>query len=47
MVISEKQLDANRKNAKKGGVKTEQGKAISRLNAEKHGIFTKVIGCVP
>ena len=43
MSISEKQLEANRENAKKGGVNTEQGKSISRLNAEKHGIFTKVM----
>jgi len=38
-----KQLLANRENAKKGGVKTERGKAISRFNAVKHGIFTNVI----
>lgn len=40
MVATTKQLIANRENAKKGGVKTEQGKAISRFNAVKHGIFT-------
>jgi hypothetical protein len=41
--ISEKQLKANQENAKQGGVKTEQGKAISRLNALKHGLLTKEI----
>lgn len=42
MNVSGKQLIANRRNAKKGGVKTETGKSISRLNAVKHGIFTSV-----
>jgi len=37
--ISEKQLEANRENAKLGGVKTEEGKAISRYNALKHGLL--------
>lgn len=41
--ISEKQLEANRKNAKLGGVKTEEGKAISKYNALKHGILSKDI----
>jgi hypothetical protein len=35
-----KQIRANRENALKGGVKTERGKAISRLNALRHNIFT-------
>ncbi|MFC1934331.1 hypothetical protein ACFLXX_04240 [Chloroflexota bacterium] len=43
MVTTAKQLIANRENAKKGGVKTEKGKSISRFNAVKHGIFTNVI----
>lgn len=42
-MVTTAQLAANRKNAKKGGVKTEEGKSISRLNATKHGIFTSVI----
>lgn len=42
-MISEKQLSANRKNAKKGGVKTEAGKMTSRLNAFKHGGMTNAI----
>lgn len=41
--ISQKQLEANRENAKLGGVKTEEGKAISKYNALKHGLLTKVI----
>jgi hypothetical protein len=43
MTISVKQLTANRKNAKKGGIKTDKGKAISRLNATRHGIFSNVL----
>jgi hypothetical protein len=38
-MATEKQIAANRLNALKGGVKTEEGKAISRLNARKYGIF--------
>lgn len=41
--ISEKQLEANRENAKLGGVKTEEGKAVSKYNAIKHGLLTKEI----
>jgi hypothetical protein len=41
--VSEKQLEANRENAKLGGVKTEEGKAVSRYNAVKHGILTRDI----
>lgn len=37
--LSEKQLEANRQNAKLGGVKTEEGKAVSRYNALKHGLL--------
>jgi hypothetical protein len=38
-MATRKQVSANRENGLKGGVKTEEGKAISRLNARKHGIF--------
>lgn len=38
--VSEKQLEANRENAKLGGVKTEEGKAISKYNAVKHGLLS-------
>jgi len=41
--ISEKQLEANRKNAKKGGVKTIEGKKVSKYNSLKHGILSDAI----
>jgi len=41
--ISQKQLEANRQNAKLGGVKTEAGKAISKFNAIKHGLLSKEV----
>ena len=41
--ISQKQLEANRENAKLGGVKTEEGKAISKYNALKHGILSQEV----
>ena len=34
------QIIANRRNGRKGGVKTAKGKAITRLNALKHGILS-------
>jgi hypothetical protein len=43
MTVSQKQLKANRKNAKKGGVKTEEGKAIVKYNALKHGLLAKEV----
>ena len=43
MTVSEKQLEANRKNAQKGGVKTEEGKSIVRYNALKHGLLAKEV----
>jgi len=42
-MISEKQLKANKKNAKKGGVKTSEGKVIVRYNALKHGLLSKEV----
>lgn len=42
-MTSEKQIEANQENAKLGGVKTEEGKAISRYNAIKHGILCQDI----
>lgn len=41
--LSQKQLEANRQNAKLGGVKTEEGKAISKYNALKHGILSQEV----
>ncbi len=40
---SQKQIEANRENAKKGGVKTEEGKAVSKYNAIKHGILKEIV----
>lgn len=40
-MISEKQLKANIVNAKKGGVKTEQGKNLVKQNSTKHGLTAK------
>lgn len=37
---TDKQITANRQNAKKAGVKTEEGKEISKRNALKHGILS-------
>lgn len=42
-MATRKQIDANRRNGKKGGPKTPAGKAVSRLNARKHGIFATVL----
>ena len=41
--VSQKQLEANQKNAKLGGVKTEEGKTVSKYNALKHGILSKEV----
>ena len=43
MTVSEKQLQANRENARKGGVKTPEGKAIVKYNALKHGLLAKEV----
>lgn len=42
-MTTEKQIEANKQNAKLGGVKTEQGKTISKYNALKHGLLAKEI----
>jgi hypothetical protein len=42
-MASRRQIAANRENGLKGGVKTEEGKLISRLNARKHGIFVSAL----
>ena len=41
--ISYKQLEANRINAKLGGVKTEAGKQKSKYNAVKHNLLTNLL----
>lgn len=43
MMVSQKQLEANKKNAQKGGVKTPEGKAIVKFNALKHGLLAKEV----
>lgn len=43
METSQKQMVANRENSKKGGVKTDGGKAVSRYNAMKHGLLSKEV----
>jgi hypothetical protein len=43
MTVSEKQLEANRANALKGGVKTQEGKEIVKYNALKHGLLAKEV----
>lgn len=40
-MVSGKKLRANCENAKLGGVKTPQGKAISKNNSLKHGILAQ------
>jgi hypothetical protein len=40
-MVSEKQLLANRENAKKGGPRTDEGKAIVRRNAVRHGLLCR------
>lgn len=42
-MTTEKQNEANRQNSLLGGVKTDEGKEISRLNALKHGFFSQII----
>ncbi len=37
-MTSQKQIQANQENSKKGGVKTDKGKSIVKKNAIKHGI---------
>ena len=37
--LTAKELLARKQNARRAGVKTAEGKAISRLNARKHGVF--------
>lgn len=42
-MISDAQQKANEQNAKLGGVKTEQGKDVSKFNAMKHGILRQSV----
>lgn len=42
-MTTDKQIKANKENALKGGVKTDEGKAVSRFNAVKHGLTSVVL----
>jgi len=42
-MATEKQIEANRENAKLGGVKTEEGKAVSKYNALRHGLLSEKV----
>jgi hypothetical protein len=42
-MTSEIQVIANQRNSKLGGVKTDEGKSVSRLNAIKHGILSRFV----
>jgi len=42
-MATEKQIEANKQNALQGGVNSEAGKKISRLNAVRHGFFSKIV----
>ncbi len=41
-MATKKQIRANRLNGRKGGPRTPQGKAVSRLNARRHGVLARV-----
>lgn len=42
-MTTKKQIEANKKNAKKGGVKTEIGKSIIKYNALTHGLLAQEV----
>ena len=42
-MTTEKQIFANGKNAKRGGVKSAEGKSVSSQNALKHGGLSKKV----
>lgn len=42
-MTTEKQIIANQQNAQLGGVKSDEGKTISRMNALKHGILCNMV----
>src|SRR5438045_3516649 len=43
IMSTDKQIQANTQNAQLGGVKTDEGKMITKYNATKHGVLTKVL----
>lgn len=42
-MVTQAQLDANRSNAQKAGVKTNPGKELSKYNAVRHGVLRKTL----
>lgn len=42
-MATEAQINANRQNALKAGVKTDAGKAVSKYNALRHGVLQKTL----
>ena len=42
-MTTEKQIQANKENAKLGGVKTNEGKAVSKYNALQHGLLSQQV----
>jgi hypothetical protein len=47
-MASEKQIEANRKNSKKStGPKSDEGKAVTRLNGLEHGLRTRCVDVLP
>ena len=47
MPSSQRQLEANRRNGRKGGPNTEDGKRRSRLNPLKHGLTSTTLVVLP
>lgn len=43
MKVTHEKIKANQENARLGGVKTEEGKEVSKMNALKHGILSNSI----
>ncbi len=46
-MASERQKEANRRNGRKGGPKTREGKQRSRLNSLKHGLTSSTAVVLP
>lgn len=42
-MVTQAQLDANKRNSLKAGVKTDSGKSISKYNSLRHGVLRKTL----